>query len=503
MATVPTGYVFWDVSANKSYAAGTTFPTLGNGDYLVPATSSQDGYYQQYHYYTSYTYGGITYTNCWQGTTQAAYSSLAQKLPFNSIADKPVRFFRYIGCQFTTCPTTTNTGGTSSISAITNLEYLGFDNCTKMTTAPVLPTGLKSLFCSFYNTKITSPPSNFSSLTNLQVADYCFYNCTSLTSAPTISGLTALTSAIGMFYDCTALVNPPVLPANVLDIGYMFYGCTSLTSGPTIPSHVTSIYGMFQNCTSLVGNIRIESEVIANSSYAFNNTAAGNQIILLGPSNVYSSLKTIAKSGNNGNVYAGIMAKPLSFTAIRGTYNSTTREFSENVSGTYCKLTIDYSAPYVSGALILPPTLSDGTNTLNPTWYINTLNGTALTSSGSQCQSSGALVTVLSLGSSETSATFTLSTNTKYTYNSITYTYTSSNMTALLTYSNLIIDVNPAGTAIAFGMEAPDDSGFYIDNDLYVNGDNEYLSLDTSVGSGTDFELRTAINSLAWGEVIV
>ena len=144
MATVPKGYVFWDVSANKSYAAGKTFPALGNGDYLVPATTSYDGYYQQYTYYTSRTEGEVTYTNCWTGCVQAAYTSKAQKLPFNTIAGKPVRFFSYTGCQFASCPTTTNTGGTSSLSAITNLRFISFYNCTKLTSAPVLPTGLKA-----------------------------------------------------------------------------------------------------------------------------------------------------------------------------------------------------------------------------------------------------------------------------------------------------------------------------------------------------------------------
>lgn len=477
MATVPTGYVFWDVSANKSYAAGKTFPALGNGDYLCPATSSYDGYYQVYYYYTSREEGGVTYTNCWSGFIQSAYTSKAQKLPFNSIADKPVRFFTYQGCQFTACPTATNAGGTSSLAAITNLRFVSFYNCTKLATAPALPTGLTSLYMAFCNTKITAPPSNFSSLTSLQRADYCFWNCTSLASAPAISGLTTLTSIVGMFYGCTALVNPPALPQNVLDIGYMFYGCTHLTSGPTIPSQVTSIYGMFWGCTALAGNIRVESAVIANSMYAFRDTV--NQIVLLNSlQGIYATIAQIARGYSN--VYAGIQASILSFTAIRGTYDTLTQEFTENVNGTYCKLTESFSAPYVSGALILPPSLLDGNgDPVSATWHIGTTDGTVLTSAGTQLAQTGKLVTVIDLGTSGTSDTYSVENNTRYTEGAITYEYSSGLKTATLTYSNMLIDVNPAGTAIGFGMEAPDnEAGYFFGRDVNINGNVKATSVN-------------------------
>ena len=471
MATVPKGYVFWDVSANKSYAAGKTFPALGNGDYLVPATTSYDGYYQQYTYYTSRTEGEVTYTNCWTGCVQAAYTSKAQKLPFNTIAGKPVRFFSYNGCQFTSCPTTTNTGGTSSLSAITNLRFVSFYNCTKLTSAPALPTGLTSLNVAFYNTKIKAAPSNFASLTSLTKANYCFWNCTLLTSAPDMTAMMALTSAVGMFYGCAALASPPALPANILDIGYMFYGCTALTSGPTIPSQVTSMYGMFWNCTNLAGNIRIESAVIANSTKAFDNTV--NQIILLGASAISEALNQIARGYDN--VYAGVPASIQSFTAIRGTYDPATQTFTENVKGTFCKLTETFYAPYVTGALLVPPTLEDRNgDPVSVTWHIDTLDGTALTAEGVQLQQTGKLVTVLNLGSSNTSDAYRLANNTKYTYDSVLYQYVSGSKIATLTFSNLMIDVNPTGTAVGFGMEAPDnDSGFFFSSDVNVLGNLE------------------------------
>ena len=514
MATVPKGYVFWDVSANKSYAAGKTFPALGNGDYLVPATTSADGYYQQYYYYTSKTAGGVTYTNCWDGLVQSAYTARAQKLPFNTIADKPVRFFSYSGCQFTSCPTTTNTGGTSSLSAITNLRHVSFYDCTKLTTAPALPTALTSLYFSFSGTKITSPPSNFASLSVLQNANYCFYNCKSLTSVPNISGLTALTSAVGMFYECTAINTPPVLPANLLDVGYMFYGCTSLTTGATVPSKVTSTYGMYWNCTALKGNIRIESDVIANDRYMLRNTSVANQIILLGPTAIYSDLKSIAATANNGNAYAGVVPAPNSFTAIRGTYDPTHGTFEERVDGTDCKLTITFTLPDVADGLlyasdmlpVLLQTIAGVETDISSTtaWRLNSVAGTLLsdtdgridsicprsTNSRGQYQYTGTLVAVTSLASESTAAKYSLQLKSRYVYDSRTYNYHAGTKSVTLTEGNLILDANPTGTAFGFGQEAPDNGrGFYF------NGPVKTGALDVTGGINASGSIYGAIQS--------
>lgn len=484
MATVPTGYVFWDVSANKSYNAGQTYPTLGNGDYLVPANSDYNGYYQQYVYHTSYTRGNVTYTNCWEGCVQSKYtgSGFTQKLPYSSLADKPVRFFSYAGCQFISCPTINNDGSSSTLSAKTNLRHVSFYNCTKMTYAPSLPSGLTSLDYTFGNTKISDPPT-LSGLTNLLYADYCFYGCSSLTSQPIISGLSSLKSTVGMFSYCTGLVgtsdNPKwtlTLPSNVKDIGLMYQGCTGIMRATKIPSGVTSIYGMFRGCTNLEGNIRIDDpESIANTREVFKNTS--KRIILLGPPSGFNRLSSI--SNIYSNVYAGIVANINSFTAIRGTYSNDT--FTETVNGTWCKLTLSYTAPNVTNALIKPPSLKDSNdNTISTTWHIGSISGTILTSSGSQIQSSGTLVACIDLGSSSTSETFKVQTNVTYTYDSLTYNYDSGYKNATLTYSNALIDVNPLGNGIAFWGEVGDNyNGLKINKPVDING-NMSLSGDIS-----------------------
>ena len=476
MATVPTGYVFWDVSANKSYNAGQTYPTLGEGDYLVPATLDYDGYYQQYTYHTSYTGGSVTYTNCWEGCVQSRYagSGFTQKLPYSSLADKPVRFFIYNGCQFTSCPTINNDGSSDTLSAKSNLRYVSFYNCTKMSSAPSLPSGLTSLYYTFGNTKISSPPT-LSGLTNLLYADYCFYGCSSLTSQPTISGLSSLKSTHGMFSYCTGLVgtsdNPKwtlTLPSNIKDIALMYQGCTGIMRATKIPSGVTSIYGMFKGCTNLEGNIRIDDPgSIASTVDVFKNTS--KRIILLGPPSGFNRLSSI--SNTYSNVYAGIVANINSFTAIRGTYSNGT--FTETVNGTWCKLTLSYTAPNVTNALIKPPSLKDSNdNTISATWHIGSVSGTTLTSSGSQIQSSGTLVACIDLGSLSTSETFKAQTNVTYTYDSLTYNYYSGYKNATLTYSNALIDVNPLGNGMAFWGEASDDyNGLKINKSVDVDGD--------------------------------
>ena len=572
MATVPTGYVFWDVSANKSYAAGKTFPTLGNGDYLVPATTSQDGYYHAYWYYTSHTVGGLTITNAWHGQidSNGNYKGLTQKVPFNTIADKPVCSFSYNGMTASSWPTGASQAGYSTLASLKNMKYLMFYGATNLAgTVPNLPTSLESLQNAFYGmTKITAPPANFNNLTKVKNAYCAFYEASNLASVPTMSGLTALTYAPYMFQRCskittvsslppnlqtansmfsrctaltacnvaipasvvearamfelTALTTPPAFAANanIDDISYMYQYCTSLVTAPTIPHPARSIYCMFRGCTSLVGNIRIESENLSSTAYAFEDTDPANQIILLGLLSNYSKLKQVANGANNGNVHAGVVATPASFTAIRGTYDSSTQTFEENVAGTYCKLTINYTAPYVTGALLKLPTMTSEGDPVSVTWHIETLSGAVLTSEGTQVLAVGTLVAVISLGSSEIAASYSLSMNTAYSYDEIDYTWASGTVVATLTYSNAQIDINPTGIGMAFFGEVPDDfAGLLVKKEAtfenpvtaedtvtvgdVVIADDFYLELDENAASGDDYEIIQALTTLGWTDCLI
>ena len=70
--------------------------------------------------------------------------------------------------------------------------------------------------------------------------------------------------------------------------------------------------------------------------------------------------------------------------------------------------------------------------------------------------------------------------------------------TSYISVAAFIIDVNATGTAVAIGVQAPDDmSGF-------VMGFDPYISLDTSAASGTvDAELYDAICALGWQDDVI
>lgn len=441
MATVPTGYVFWDVSANKSYAAGKTFPTLGEGDYLVPATTSADGYYQAYFYHVnSYTTNQVTFSGGWNGYVQAAYYSKAQKSPFNTIADKPVRVFNYDHCTFSSSP---------AVSSCTNLWHISWYQCTNLTSIPALPANLKSLYYAFSETKITNPPT-LSGLSGLTCAAWAFYKCTSLTSAPTISGLTNLTDLRGMFQGCTALVTPPALPASALDVGWMFQSCTSMTSAPVLVESITSCYSMFRYCTALTGFITIDvSEAQLNGNYCFYDTT--QTIILVGS----GATTYLSKRSNNKNVYDGIKAYPASFTSIRCDSDG-----NESASGLYVLLTVSYTALNYSGAKLVLPTLKKDGTVVSATWHISTKTGTVLTSSGTQLQTSDKLVAIYYIGDNTTAPKFELTLNTTYG----SYSWSSSAIQATTTFKEFIVDIRPDGKTIGIGKEASESvEGLLID----------------------------------------
>ena len=364
----------------------------------------------------------------------------------------------------------------------------------------------------FYGCTKLATVTNVSSMTKLENSNKMFQGCTSLTSFPSMSALSGLKVATYMFSGCTKLISAPVLPPNVNDLGWMFYGCTKLESASEIPSSVTSIYQTFYGCTSLTGDVMIHSRSISINTEAFKNTSAAKQIVLYGPTDIYSKLKTIASTGNNGNVYAGVSVLPSSFTAIRGLYDGTT--FTENVNGNYCKLTVSYTAPKVDEAIMRSPTVKDtinGTETdisNSLSWYTDNIGGTELSNTDGKLSTVSTLVTtskgltiykglltcVYSLGSSDTSNSFKLNTNVYYYDGHYTHDcYTSGIVNASLAYSNLIIDINSTGTGMAIGDEADDDF-----NGLLIAKES-YLAIDTNASSGTlDGDLYAALTTLSW-----
>lgn len=465
MATVPTGYVFWDASAKKSYAAGATMPTVGDGDYMVPAsTSLTDGYYQQYIYRTSYNECDLTIANGWHGVIQSEYYSKQQKAPFASIGGKPVKSFTYMNCKFTAAP---------NISGLTNLESITFVNCINMTAPPVLPPNLKTLQYAFNHCeRMATPPDlstlatpesikslyatfqgcyamtsapDISNLVNLETMWYAFTDCRNITNPPTISGLTRLENIGHCFEGCVNLITPGnyKIPDTVFRIGYAFKGCSAIINGPAIPENATDMTCAFQGCTSLSGFIEMNNVNSGNTVDMFKDTV--NTVILVGT----GATAVVARTGNNNNVYCGIVAIPRSFTAIRCDSSG-----EESATGSYCILTVSFKAPYIIGAKLIPPVLKKDGSIVSPTWRWNTKDGQVIDGSGVQLQSTGKIVAILSLGESTSAANLSLSLVTMYgDYDP----WASEEINATLTYQEFIIDINSSGAGISFGGEAPDE----------------------------------------------
>lgn len=443
MATVPTGYVFWDVSANKSYAAGTTFPALGDGDYLVPASSSPtDGYYHGYYYHTSYAYNAVQITNGWQGLVQSGYSDKTSYVaPFNTIADKPVMVFAYSNCnKMVSAP---------NLSGNTNLRAIQFFGCTALTSVPTIPTGVTDL-------------------------TYSFQGCTALTSAPIIpDGVTILKCT---FFGCTALTSAPSIPANVTNMDGTFYGCTALTSAPTIPSNVTIITNIFLGCVKLTGVIYINATNLTYSG-AFYNTEL--QIILLGT----GATTAVAQTGNKGNVYVGVTALIESFKAIRCDSTGT-----EKATGEYCLFQCTFTAPSLSGSLLKIPVLQKSGVDVSATWHVGSLSGAEITAAGVDLGTGATIFSLINLGSGDESSVYSINIVTRYG----DYTFTSSLFTAALTYKKFIIDITPDGTKIGIGMEAPEDEGLHVGMALKLHPDPD-TEIDYTI---TDAEYQELVNLL-------
>ena len=141
--------------------------------------------------------------------------------------------------------------------------YFGmFDDCTALTTAPVLPATTLSEACylAMFSgcTSLTNPPALPATTLTESCYQTMFKGCTALTTAPALPATTLAQSCYSiMFEDCINLTETPELPATTLAEGcyeIMFYGCTSLTTASNLPATTlaTRCYrSMFGGCTSL------------------------------------------------------------------------------------------------------------------------------------------------------------------------------------------------------------------------------------------------------------
>lgn len=69
--------------------------------------------------------------------------------------------------------------------------------------------------------------------------EYAFYNCSSLTTAPVIPD--SVTSMYCTFYGCSSLTTAPEIPASVTDMYRTFSGCSALTGDLVINASLPSV----------------------------------------------------------------------------------------------------------------------------------------------------------------------------------------------------------------------------------------------------------------------
>ena len=297
MATVPSGYWYWDSSASKAYKAGETMPAVGEGDLLY--TSPRNPALLNYYYKSAHTYTYVDYqdspakyNHCtvpagWCVTDYGDYT-MTTAAPYSSINGAPVvEIIWAANNKITTLTLHSNLRVVdvrgSNINIVTingsvssNLLYCNFCNCPKLKSVPSLAPATQMVYgmSLFYNCpSLTSVPAL---PPNIEVLNGAFRKCTSLATVPTIPSkvlwagnlcaeCTSLTKAPtnnsrvlqyiwGGFDGCSKLTDASAFyfPSSIIEMEYCFRGCTKLTTVPTIRGTNAIAYRMFQECSSLV-----------------------------------------------------------------------------------------------------------------------------------------------------------------------------------------------------------------------------------------------------------
>ncbi|MBE6573182.1 MAG: hypothetical protein E7652_02185 [Ruminococcaceae bacterium] len=140
-----------------------------------------------------------------------------------------------------------------------------YAGCSKMTSAPAIPTTVKVLYNTYKGTALTSTPSIPASVVTVYGA---FKDCKSLTTVTNIpANVTDMSFA---FTNCAKLASVPALPAGVTSLWRAFANCTSLKSAPVIPVSVNNMVEAFDGCSALAGKVNLATN---NNKRAYRGTA--------------------------------------------------------------------------------------------------------------------------------------------------------------------------------------------------------------------------------------
>lgn len=241
MATVPSGYAYYDASASTSISQGGTMPAPGAGDRYYGwnyTTGVVDNSKPDLRYYNSevvtyyYRASDELYPEWREYTMPAGWRLLNGAYTMSSLS----------------LPQTIN--GANVVSIYIN----GSGN--KITSINVPSTIVR--------VEIVDAP-NITTISGTFGANLKEFQCINATKLISVSSLANATSMIYggyMFYQCTALKIAPQLPPNVTSLYRAFYQCTSLTTPATIPSKVIDMASMYEGCSALA-EIPINNSTVA------------------------------------------------------------------------------------------------------------------------------------------------------------------------------------------------------------------------------------------------
>ena len=158
----------------------------------------------------------------------------------------------------------------SNITGVTNMQYC-FYGCSKLVTAPKIPSTVTDLNYCFYGcSKLTSFNATLPIIpTGVTRLTACFYNCASLVDASNIVVGPSVQYFGSCFYGCTKLEEPPNMDnaINIQNLYHAFYGCENMIWPPNFANmtKVTSMEGCFYGCVSLDTSFSVDSITIPNS----------------------------------------------------------------------------------------------------------------------------------------------------------------------------------------------------------------------------------------------
>ena len=251
MAVVPSGWAYWDKSANKRIVAGGTIPTPAEGDEYFGVTSSGATDYSKllYKYYNSETRNYINQNSNVQQTTftlPAGWHVVNQNYTMTSATVAS----SIGGKNVVAVKIHTNTvSKISSLSLPSTVVMVWLNDNSNLTTITgSLGSALKEFFC--YRSPKLKSVSTLANATNLTNCNYIFKQCTALTTIPTLPPNAV--SLYCAFQSCTSLTSVPTIPSTVKDMAYLCEGCTTLTAAPSNNSTVILyMHRAFADCTNL------------------------------------------------------------------------------------------------------------------------------------------------------------------------------------------------------------------------------------------------------------